>query len=307
MHLSSHHGLPPINSADRVHHSNRWIFVALGLFFFTSLILFLSKKQEIKTEQLAVESEHTIPANEHEQIKMQLDSISNKYERMATQHREVAQMIQQETSVYSILKKRINFIINKTNTTTTEIDEAKILLHRMNNMLMEWETKNSENTIVSRDPDNSKNNESSKMLLEQQDQVPDFLIKNIQVIPVDLSSNAMVSNTKSSRKIDILRIYFDIVENRNLETYPQTFYIRIINPENKVLSDMNLGSGEFSIRDSKQTLIYTISTNLEIEPGTLWSQVNVDWEDAGNYLKGNYKIEIYHRGFLVGRTALILR
>lgn len=307
---SSQHGLPPINSADKIHKSDKWIYTAIVLFLFTFSVLLISKTRQAKKDQ-AIKTEIAKNRTQNvESISMQLDSVLFQASALANANPKVQELLEKETSVFNIHRNRIEYIIEKSSTTQTEIEEATILMEKLKDRLEDWEKwVSNEQSVLG--TDTIKNEDKDKFqehLTEHQEQAPDFVIRNIRMVPINLVKRSPSElPSRHYQKVDVIRIFYDISENRNTEKYPQTFYFRIINPEGKVLSNMGLGSGKFQMRDVKEAQNYTISTNEIIPVGSLVSEMTVDWEESGNYVKGTYRIEVYHKGFRVGMTRLVFR
>ncbi|MCF2447525.1 hypothetical protein L0657_26455 [Dyadobacter sp. CY345] len=121
----------------------------------------------------------------------------------------------------------------------------------------------------------------------------------------ELAINAVSSKGKEreggnykAKRIDKLKVSFKLGENAVAKQNEKDIYLRILDPEGAVLSDMATGSGAFSyngkemIYSSKQTINFTNSRQL----------VDIYYGRGGIQMKGGkYSIEVYSEGFKIGQ------
>jgi myosin heavy subunit len=101
-----------------------------------------------------------------------------------------------------------------------------------------------------------------------------------------------------AKRIDRLRINFKLGENAVAKQNEKEIYLRILDPDGAVLSDMATGSGSFMyngkelIYSSKQTISFTNSGQ----------SVDIFYGRGGIPMKdGKYAIELYSEGFRIGQ------
>ncbi|MEO6685599.1 MAG: hypothetical protein ABIN24_06525 [Dyadobacter sp.] len=101
-----------------------------------------------------------------------------------------------------------------------------------------------------------------------------------------------------AKRIDKLRVSFKLGDNAVAKQNEKDIYLRILDPDGAVLSDMATGSGAFSyngkemIYSSKQTVNFTNSRQ----------QVDIFYGRGGIPMKdGKYAIEVYSEGFKIGQ------
>ena len=121
----------------------------------------------------------------------------------------------------------------------------------------------------------------------------------------ELSINAVSSKGKEreggkykAKRIDKLKVSFKLGENAVAKQNEKDIYLRILDPEGAVLSDMATGSGAFThngkemIYSSKQTINFTNSRQ----------SVDIFYGRGGIPMKdGKYSIEVYSEGFKIGQ------
>jgi len=121
----------------------------------------------------------------------------------------------------------------------------------------------------------------------------------------ELTINAVSSKGKEreggkykAKRIDKLKVSFKLGENAVAKQNEKDIFLRILDPEGAVLSDMATGSGAFTyngkemIYSSKQTINFTNSRQL----------VDIYYGRGGIQMKdGKYSIEVYSEGFKIGQ------
>nr|WP_295923567.1 hypothetical protein [uncultured Dyadobacter sp.] len=101
-----------------------------------------------------------------------------------------------------------------------------------------------------------------------------------------------------AKRIDKLRVNFKLGENAVAKQNEKDIYLRILDPDGAVLSDMATGSGSFMfngkemIYSSKQTISFTNSGQ----------SIDIFYGRGGIAMKdGKYAIELYSEGFKIGQ------
>jgi len=121
----------------------------------------------------------------------------------------------------------------------------------------------------------------------------------------ELAINAVSSKGKEreggkyrAKRIDKLKVSFKLGENAVAKQNEKDIFLRILDPEGAVLSDMATGSGAFTyngkemIYSSKQTINFTNTRQA----------VDIYYGRGGIPMKdGKYSIEVYSEGFKIGQ------
>ena len=104
--------------------------------------------------------------------------------------------------------------------------------------------------------------------------------------------------TTTAKKVDKLRISFDLDENMITQSGQKELYIVITGPDGIPIALDEQGSGKFSTREGDEKVF---TTKLDINYTQNKRQtVSFDWKQNSNFATGNYKIEVYNNGFKVG-------
>jgi hypothetical protein len=118
--------------------------------------------------------------------------------------------------------------------------------------------------------------------------------------------NGKEKDTKKAKKADVLRVTFDIDENRIAESGTKQIYLRIIGPDGNVLTNPAYGSGTLTTSKGDQ-LAYTTLRNVPLVTNQQVKNIITEWNQEADYVKGTYNIEVYNDGFKVGSGDVTLK
>lgn len=128
--------------------------------------------------------------------------------------------------------------------------------------------------------------------------------ENIIVNAVSAKGKERDGGKYKAKRIDKLRVNFKLSENAIAKQNEKEIFLRILDPQGAVLSDMATGSGAFifngreMIYSSKQTITFTNTQQL----------VDILYGRGGIPLKdGKYTVELYCEGFKIGQGDFTVR
>jgi chaperonin cofactor prefoldin len=227
------------------------------------------------------------------------------------------------------LKQEINAITRNKNATAAELSRARQLVRTLNgkidDMYAEIERLKSENqeltasnsqlttektqltTEKTQLQENLSATETVKKELEVKVDVASTLhASGLAITPIDMRRSGKEKSTTTAKRVDVLRISFQLDENRVAPSGSKELYISITDPKGAPVTTPELGSGTFDTRESGSKF-FTTKLNVPYEQGRR-APVSFDWKlPNGNYQTGNYKIEVYHNGFLIGEGVRSLK
>jgi hypothetical protein len=127
-----------------------------------------------------------------------------------------------------------------------------------------------------------------------------FTASSIQISSIDVKPGGKEKITASAKRVDKLLVRFDI-ENRIAPSGPADMYLIVTDPSGKVITEK--GSVLPTREDGDRP--YTALIAVNYEKGT---RQKVEFPvRAGQYNKGNYRLEIYHNGFKIGERNCPLK
>ena len=127
---------------------------------------------------------------------------------------------------------------------------------------------------------------------------------------VNLTVNALNSRGKEreggeykARRVDKLKVAFKLADNQLTKREEKEIYMRLVDPNGNVISDMATGSGVFSfagketVYTSKQKVMYTNNGQ----------NVEFIYQRGMPYEKGTYNVELYSESFRVGNGSVTIK
>jgi len=222
------------------------------------------------------------------------------------------------------LKRQITSITSKRNSTAEELERARSLINKLNmridDMYAEIERLKIENQALA--SSNKRLNSEKQQLTTEKGQLQENLTSsesarqqvedvastlhasNMNITPLHIKGSGKEKETTTAKRVDLLRISFDLDENRIATTGNKEIYVTVTAPDGRPVT-MASGSGTFDTRD-EGTKTYTNKVNIPYEQGKR-STVSFDWKQEAKYQLGQYKIEVYHNGFKIGEGTKTLK
>lgn len=270
----------------------------------------MSEKKFIAETQFAEsDSSRRAVEGEYSAALARLDELVSKNAQMDT-------LLTNRDSEIAQLRKEIDAIVKNKNATASELGRAKRLIAQLNSKVTGYEERiaeleqqntdlSNQNTVLSEERDSAV---TRNIGLEQKVKLGAVLhASNIRMTPIDLRrGGARQKETSKASRVDVLRIMFDIDENRIAESGRKELFLRVTGPEGNILSNAAYGSGVTTTNDG-QSLNYTLLKQVDLQQNEPVRNVTIDWKQDSDYKKGNYDIEIYHEGFKIGSGSVALK
>jgi hypothetical protein len=129
---------------------------------------------------------------------------------------------------------------------------------------------------------------------------------NINIAAINIKSSGKEKVTTTAKRTDVLRISFDLDENRIAPSGDKELYVCVTGPDGHPITIPANGSGTFDTRDEGQK-VFTNKLDVQYEQGKRLP-VSFDWKpESGKYQTGDYKIEIYQNGYKIGEGTKELK
>jgi hypothetical protein len=212
------------------------------------------------------------------------------------------------------LKNKIQTILNNKNATAAELAEAKRLIAELKGNIETYtaqiEQLKAQNTQLTQEKQAvteqrdfaNKNLDSATQVIKQKEDVIDvgstLHASNFNIVGIKEKNGGKEKVTTTAKKVDKLRISFDIDENMITKSGPKDIYVCITSPDGKPVAVDALGSGSFTLRDGTQRP-YTQKVQINYIQGQK-QPVGVEWSQNSEFKTGDYKIEIFNNGFKIG-------
>ncbi len=145
-------------------------------------------------------------------------------------------------------------------------------------------------------------NEDKKELQQKVELAARLKAENIRVMAVTKSGKEK-SGVLKSRQLVKLKVTFNIAKNEVAPLETKEILIRVIDENGQVIFDVSRGSGSF-ILNGKETF-YTAAQDVLFDNSG--QQLTFEYEKGSRFDPGQYKVEVYTDGYLMGEAAFIVK
>lgn len=280
-----------------------------------------------KTEKIFQQKDFVITntSSQRDQLQKELEDATRLYDMIKTSS---ANMMQYKDSIINkrdreivAKRNRIQELLSKVNATEQDLAQAKGLIASLNDDITGYKSQveklkgenqvltMEKNTVIRQRDKVQKDFDSATSVIKQKEDVIDVATtlhaSNFSILGIDETRSGKEKKTTTAKRVDKLRISFDIDENRVAQSGPKNVYICITAPNGRPLAADGTGSGKFSTREGEQKF-FTQKIDFNYTQGQRQT-LSIDWKQNTNFEKGEYKIEVYHNGFKIGQGISLLK
>ena len=272
----------------------------------------------------AIDQKETMIATtstQRDQLQKELEDAASRYDILKTSNSKKDSSITVKDREIDEKKTRIQQLLSKTNATQAELSEAKRLISSLNGdidgykeqvaVLQQQKTQliSEKAVVVSQRDRVQRNYDSSTLVIKQKEDLINvgstLHASNFNIVGINERRSGKEKTTATAKRVDKLRITFDLDENMLSESGAKEIYVCITAPDGSPVAVQALGSGTFSTRQGEEKP-YTQKLDVNYTQNKRQS-VSFDWKQGTNFSTGNYKIEVYNNGFKVGEGYKPLR
>jgi peptidoglycan hydrolase CwlO-like protein len=220
------------------------------------------------------------------------------------------------------MKKEIRSILNKRNATASELAKARNMIAQLNGKITDMEsqiamltqqndtlrqnvaTLTTEKATLSHNLDST--NVVKEELAKKVDVASTLNASNISITPINVRNNGKEKVSSVAKKVDKLVVSFD-VNNRIIQPGTTDVYVVVIDPEGKpVAATATDSTGDtFTTREDGDKA-YTAKLPVDLQTSKT-KNVEFAFAPKDHFQQGQYKIQIYQNGFLIGESISDLR
>ena len=216
-------------------------------------------------------------------------------------------------------QKQIRKLLAEAGTNKEKLTEARLMIADLNGDIESFKTKietlegekivltKEKETVTKQRDQVRKDFDSSQLVIKQKDEVIDIgstlHATNFSILGINDKGNGNEKQTSTAKRVDKLRISFDLDENRITQSGVKNIFVCIIAPDATEISSID--NARFSTRDGKEKP-YTQKLDVNYVQGQRQT-INFDWRQTGGFKPGDYKIEIYNNGFKIGEGIRSLK
>ncbi len=253
------------------------------------------------------------------EIQKSFDASLARLDSMSTLNTGLQSKLADDNKEIADKKKEIRSILNKKNATVAELARAKTLIASLNDKISGMEQQiaqlTQDNQTLTQDKANltqekeqlttnlATTTATKDSLVQKVDVASTLNASNIAITPIDVRNSGKEKVTSKAKRVDKLVISFD-VSNRIAASGMTDVYVCVIGPDGKPISNQSLNSGTFTTREEGDK---SFTTKLPVDIETA-KKKNVQFSfTPGKFQQGNYTIEIYQNGFLIGEGTRELK
>ncbi|SEW54643.1 hypothetical protein [Chitinophaga arvensicola] len=263
-----------------------------------------------------------------QQQKVQIDSISTSRDALQQEYNaanaRLDDLVSQNTRMDSLvktkdkeiqdMKARISSILTNKNATQAQLAEARRLIEQLKSNIEGYnetiERLEGEKIVLAGERDYARKERDSvstvKDSLNKKVDLGSVLhASNIKLQPIRVKNNGKEVETSKAKRADMMRVTFDLDDNRIAPTGDKEIFVAISAPDGAPLAVEALGSGRFTLEDGTEKL-YTAKKTVAYTTGQKQT-VSMDWKQNSDFKPGDYAVEIYHNGFKIGQGKVTLR
>jgi hypothetical protein len=286
-----------------------WVIIAILL---AACVYMFVTKRTVTMQNEQTTTQLTTSDSSRKAIQNDYDAALGRLDQLTSKNAQMDSMINNKDGEIAKLKANIHTILSDSKATSTQLAKAREMMETLKGKVKSYEERIAElegenkqlttqNEVVTRERDFTV---TKNIALKQLGSV--LHISNIRMEAIHTKRNGKEKETTKARKVDLMRITFDIDENRITETGLKEIDVRITGPQGTILSNAAYGSGNSKLADGSM-LNYTIMKQIQLEQAQPVKDVTIDWHQESPYLRGTYGIEFYNGGYKVGYDKVTLR
>lgn len=269
-------------------------------------------KETIDQKETVIASTST----QRDELQKELEDAAMRYDMLKTSNSKKDSSITAKDREIDDKKARIQTLLSKANATQAELSEAKRLIASLNGDIEGYKNQveilqgqkiqlTQEKIVVTQQRDKAiKEYDSANTVIKEKEDMINvgstLHASNFNIVGLKDKSGGKERQTSTAKRVDKLRITFDLDENLIAQSGSKEIFVCITAPDGTPVAVEALGSGTFSTRDGQQKL-YTQKIDV-IYTQAKRQTVSFDWKQSTNFATGNYKIEVYNNGFKVGEA-----
>lgn len=215
-------------------------------------------------------------------------------------------------------QKEIQNLLNKKELSESELKKAKRMINSLNGEIARFKdeikllrAQNDSLVIANTTIVAEKEDITNQLIVEKEKSIEKdknirstFSVSNYKLTGLKVRKSGKEVETDRARRIDKLRVTFDLDPNNYAETGTKEIHIAIYKPDGQLGKFKNASPGEIDTW-SLGKVQYSDKVKFHYNKGTK-QNITFDWEEY-DFPKGTYKIDLYQNGFKIGQKTLDLR
>src|SRR5690606_25529617 len=251
-------------------------------------------------------------------LQNQLDSLTEEFELSRIDLETKDSLLSKRDAEIFDKQKEIQNILNRADVSESELKQAKRLINALNADITRFkqeiavlQQKNDSLLVVNDTLRFNQFKMSEKVVKEKEKSEATekkmrstFSVSNYQITGLQVRNSGKEVETDKARRIDKLRVSFDLDPNEFADTGEKEVYIAIYKPDGTLGKFQNASPGQLETW-TMGTVEYSDKVTFDYTKGTK-QKVSFDWEEY-DFPKATYNIDSYQNGLKIGQKSLNLR
>jgi len=263
-------------------------------------------------------------SSQRDELQKELEDATMRYDMIKTSSANMAHskdsIISRQDRDIAQKRGRIQQLLSKVGATQEELAQARGLIASLNGDIEGYKVQvetlqgekiilTQEKNIITQQRDKvQKDFDSATSVIKEKEEVIDVAstlhASNFSILAIN-EKNGKEKETTTAKRVDKLRISFDLDENRVAQSGTKNIYVCITAPDGTPLAETTMGSGKFNTREGLEKF-YTQKVDVNYTQGQRQT-LSIDWKQNSSFLTGDYKIEVYNNGFKIGEGIRSLK
>lgn len=182
-------------------------------------------------------------------------------------------------------------------------------LQRENGVLVATnQTLNQENTVVKTERQQARDSVAAIAAQNQElstkvTRASALKAQNVKVYAVSSKGKVREDDEYKAKRLDKIKLVYTLLDNPLTKEEPKDVYVRVLDPDGAIVSDMANGSGTFTV-DGNET-VYT--TKQTVNYSSKGQTVELLYTRGTPYKPGKYTVMLYAEGFSIGQGEFAIR
>ena len=271
-----------------------------------------------KTKE-SIDQKETVIATtstQRDELQKELEDAAMRYDMLKTSNSKKDSSITSKDRDIEEKRARISTLLSKVNATQSELSEAKSLIASLNGDIEGYRNQvevlqgqkvqlvQEKAKVTGQRNRALQDYDSATVVIKERENVisvgSTLQASNFNIVGIHEKKSGKEKLTTTAKRVDKLRISFDLNENLIAQSGTKEIYVCITAPDGTPIAVEALGSGTFSTRDGEQKP-YTQKLDVNYTQNKK-QNISFDWISNTNFVTGNYKIEVFNNGFKVGEA-----
>ena len=292
----------------------------------------LEKNESLNSQILKNET------GQKDQIRKQYDSILNDYTQYKARIEDLNNLLGDKENMIQLKNQDIQEILDKDNPTAEEMNRARKMINDLEGSVKNYKSEvarlqkenailvrsvdelNNKNSALTTDNNNLRENnkeltynyETEKSVRQKENAISKgkinelsstLSVSNQQIKGIRVRNSGKEVEKTRAKRIDKIRVSFDVDRNSRTESGEKKLYVAIYNPDGTLGRYGNAQGGQIELR-SGDTVNFSDAINFNYTNGQT-KNITFDWENE-EFQKGVYTFNVYENGFKISQAKITL-